>query len=172
MVSTPYSLSSPQVSKWSSCADWASSCTVDVSSLMLIPADAVRKRHGLCAVSTLSRTYLHTIAAYPHSAPPTLPPPRTPLPPQTFAPREHATTNDIVETFFLTMLNATRRKLLCDRKDPFAHLSPRRLTLTVLRSGLVVAAPMMNEVILDSVEDMVITLRALLAGGFFVVVAP
>ncbi|CAB1098687.1 unnamed protein product [Ectocarpus sp. CCAP 1310/34] len=46
-----------------------------------------------------------------------------------------------------------RRELLCDRKDPYAHLSPRRLAFTVVKSGFVVAAPMLNEVILENLDE-------------------
>ena len=46
-----------------------------------------------------------------------------------------------------------RRELLCDRKDPFAHLTPRRLAFTVIKSSLAVGAPMLNEVILDSLDE-------------------
>lgn len=46
-----------------------------------------------------------------------------------------------------------RRELLCDRKDPYAHLTPTRLAITVAKSAVVVAAPMVNEVILDNLDE-------------------
>lgn len=46
-----------------------------------------------------------------------------------------------------------RRELLCDRKDPYLHLTPRRLAFTVVKSGFVVAAPMINQVILENLDE-------------------
>lgn len=43
--------------------------------------------------------------------------------------------------------------LLSDRKDPFAHLTPRRLALTVIKSSIVAGAPLLNEAILDSLDE-------------------
>lgn len=61
----------------------------------------------------------------------------------------------------------TSRKLLEDRKPPFAHLTPRRLAFTFVKSGLVVAAPLANEVVLENLDDWV-SLRsfAILRGVF------
>ncbi|CAN0376393.1 unnamed protein product [Ascophyllum nodosum] len=50
-------------------------------------------------------------------------------------------------------VSSQKRELLCDRKDPFAHLTPRRLAFTVIKSSLAVGAPMLNEVILDSLDE-------------------
>ncbi|CBJ33277.1 expressed unknown protein [Ectocarpus siliculosus] len=50
-------------------------------------------------------------------------------------------------------VSSPKRELLCDRKDPYAHLSPRRLAFTVVKSGFVVAAPMLNEVILENLDE-------------------
>lgn len=47
----------------------------------------------------------------------------------------------------------SRRQLLCDRKDPFAHLTPRRLALTVIKSTIVTGAPLLNEAILESLDE-------------------
>ena len=49
-----------------------------------------------------------------------------------------------------------RRELLCDRKDPYLHLTPRRLAFTVVKSGFVVAAPMINEVILENLDEVIL----------------
>ncbi|CAM9376590.1 unnamed protein product [Ectocarpus fasciculatus] len=50
-------------------------------------------------------------------------------------------------------VSSPKRELLCDRKDPYAHLTPRRLAFTVVKSGFVVAAPMLNEVILENLDE-------------------
>ncbi|CAM9900667.1 unnamed protein product [Pylaiella littoralis] len=50
-------------------------------------------------------------------------------------------------------VHSKKRELLCDRKDPFLHLTPTKLAFTVLKSGCVVAAPMVNEAILENLDE-------------------
>lgn len=55
----------------------------------------------------------------------------------------------------VVVVRLRRRVLLCDRRESLAHLSPRRLASTLIKSGAIVAAPLINEVVLKTLDESV-----------------
>lgn len=44
-----------------------------------------------------------------------------------------------------------RRELLSDRKGSYAHLTPLKLSMTAVKSGIIVGLPLVNDIILEGV---------------------
>lgn len=49
-----------------------------------------------------------------------------------------------------------RRELLSDRKNPYAHLTARKLCWTAVCSTTVAAVPILNDVVLDAAKEVII----------------
>lgn len=63
--------------------------------------------------------------------------------------------NDYSETTIVVHATPllSRRELLCDRKNPYAHFTPRKLCWTVVWSTTVAAVPIVNGVVLEAAKE-------------------